>query len=137
MISDRKLEHLKICTHKDVEYKQKTGFEEIELVHNALPQINKDKIDIKSKFLGKKLNAPIFITGRRRAQARQGRRAEGRGREDRRRVQGSRRDLRNQVRPAHCAPAAPPAREIAFTPFPMRAALCFGGRGNGRGDLVI
>jgi len=63
MISDRKLEHLKLCTHSDVEYQRKTGYEEIELIHKALPQINKEKINIKTEFLQKKLDAPIIITG--------------------------------------------------------------------------
>lgn len=63
MISDRKLEHLKLCTHSNVEYRRKTGFEEIELIHKALPQINKEKINIKTEFLQKKLDAPIIITG--------------------------------------------------------------------------
>lgn len=63
MISDRKLEHLELCVHSDVEYKdKKTGFEEIELIHKALPQINKEKIDLSTEFLGKKLKAPIIIT---------------------------------------------------------------------------
>lgn len=64
MISDRKLEHLKLCTDYDVEYRQKkTGFDDIELIHKALPQINKEKINIETEFLGKKLEAPFIITG--------------------------------------------------------------------------
>jgi isopentenyl-diphosphate Delta-isomerase len=64
MISDRKLEHLKLCVESDVEYKnKKTGFNDIELIHKALPQINKEEIDLTTKFLGKKLEAPIIITG--------------------------------------------------------------------------
>lgn len=64
MISDRKLEHLKLCTECEVEYRhKKTGFNDIELIHKALPQINKEEIDIKTEFLGKKLSAPIIITG--------------------------------------------------------------------------
>ena len=64
MISDRKLEHLKLCTECDVEYRhKKTGFNDIELIHKALPQINMEEIDIKIEFLGKKLSAPIIITG--------------------------------------------------------------------------
>lgn len=63
MISDRKLEHLWLCRNYDVEYKHKrTGFQDIELIHKALPQINKEEIDISSSFLGKKLKAPIIIT---------------------------------------------------------------------------
>jgi len=64
MISDRKLEHLLLCKHWDVEHKHKrTGFEEIELIHKALPQINKEEINITTEFLGKTLEAPIIITG--------------------------------------------------------------------------
>ncbi len=64
MISDRKLEHLLLCKHCDVEHKHKrTGFEEIELIHKALPQINKEEINITTEFLGKTLEAPILITG--------------------------------------------------------------------------
>jgi len=63
MISDRKLEHLLLCLHGDVEYKsKKTGFEDVELVHKALPEINKDEIDISTEFFGKKLDAPIIIS---------------------------------------------------------------------------
>ncbi len=64
MISDRKLEHLWLCKNCDVEHKhKKTGFEEIELIHKALPQINKEEINISTEFLGKTLEAPIIITG--------------------------------------------------------------------------
>ncbi len=63
MISDRKLEHLWLCRHFEVEYKhKKTGFEEIELIHKALPQINKKNINITTEFFGKKLDAPIIIS---------------------------------------------------------------------------
>ena len=63
MISDRKLEHLLICKDYDVQYKNKTtGFEDIELIHNALPEINKKEIDISTNAFGKKLESPLFIT---------------------------------------------------------------------------
>ena len=62
MISDRKLEHLLLCAHSDVEYHKKTGLEYVELVHNALPEINKEEIDLSTSFMGKKMDAPIIIT---------------------------------------------------------------------------
>ncbi|MCC7551767.1 MAG: type 2 isopentenyl-diphosphate Delta-isomerase [Methanobacterium sp.] len=62
MISDRKLEHLLLCTHSDVEYHKKTGLEDVELVHKALPEINKEEIDLSTNFLGKKMDAPLIIT---------------------------------------------------------------------------
>ena len=62
MISDRKLEHLLLCKNCEVEYRKKTGFEEIELVHKALPEVNKGDIDISIEFLGKKLDSPFLIS---------------------------------------------------------------------------
>ncbi|BDZ69035.1 type 2 isopentenyl-diphosphate Delta-isomerase [Methanobacterium ferruginis] len=62
MISNRKLEHLLLCTHSDVEYHKKTGLEDVELVHKALPEINKEEIDLSTNFLGKKMDAPLIIT---------------------------------------------------------------------------
>ena len=63
MISNRKLEHLLICKNYDVEFKDKTtGFEDIELVHNALPEVDKNEIDLSTDVFGKKLDSPLFIT---------------------------------------------------------------------------
>ena len=63
MISDRKLEHLLICENYDVEFKNKTtGFEDIELLHNVLPEIDKQKIDLSTTVFGKKLESPLFIS---------------------------------------------------------------------------
>jgi len=62
MISDRKLEHLILCASCDVEYRKKTGFEDIEIVHRAIPEINKEKIDISLDFLGRELSSPVMIS---------------------------------------------------------------------------
>lgn len=63
MISNRKLEHLLICQNYDVEFKDKTtGFEDIELIHNALPEIDKNDIDLSTSVFGKKLDSPLFIS---------------------------------------------------------------------------
>ena len=63
MISNRKLEHLLICKNYDVEFKDKTtGFEDIELIHNALPEVDKNEIDLSTDVFGKKLDSPLFIT---------------------------------------------------------------------------
>ena len=64
MISDRKLQHLNLCMDKDIEYRDKrTGFGDVELIHKALPCIDKEEISLETEFLGKKLEAPIIITG--------------------------------------------------------------------------
>ena len=62
MISNRKLEHLLLCKNCEVEYRKKTGFGEIELIHKALPEVNKEDIDISIEFLGTKLDSPFIIS---------------------------------------------------------------------------
>ena len=63
MISNRKLEHLLICENYDVEFKNKTtGFEDVELIHNVLPEVDKNEIDLSTSAFGKKLDSPLFIT---------------------------------------------------------------------------
>lgn len=58
--SKRKIEHLRLCAEEDVESKG-GKFEDIILIHKALPEIDKEKIDLSTDFLGKHLNAPILI----------------------------------------------------------------------------
>jgi len=57
---DRKDDHLRIVQERDVETTG-TGFEDIQLVHDALPELDYDAIDPSIEFLGHKLSAPIFI----------------------------------------------------------------------------
>ncbi|MEM5871557.1 MAG: type 2 isopentenyl-diphosphate Delta-isomerase [Candidatus Aenigmatarchaeota archaeon] len=57
----RKNDHIKICMEKDVEFRKTNGFEFFELEHKALPEIERDEINLTTKFLGKNFLAPIFI----------------------------------------------------------------------------
>jgi len=58
----RKGEHLTICLRRDVEAILKSsGFDDVELVHRALPELNLDEVSLKTKFLGKRLRAPLMI----------------------------------------------------------------------------
>ncbi|MEW6528252.1 MAG: type 2 isopentenyl-diphosphate Delta-isomerase [Candidatus Micrarchaeota archaeon] len=57
----RKEDHINIAITNDVQYKKSAGFEEIMLVHNALPELDFNKIKLETKFLGKNLHAPIII----------------------------------------------------------------------------
>lgn len=58
----RKLDHIRICLERDVESTIPTGFNDITLVHNAVPEINLDEVDVQTSFLGHKLKAPIMVT---------------------------------------------------------------------------
>lgn len=63
-IKDRKLDHLKIALTKDVQFKQKTTWlEKVLLEYRCLPEINLSDINLETEFLGKKLKAPIIVSG--------------------------------------------------------------------------
>lgn len=58
----RKDSHLRICLGKEVEFLfKRSGFEEIDFIHTALPELNLDEIDISCELFGKSLSAPIII----------------------------------------------------------------------------
>jgi len=59
----RKIEHIDICLNEDVESKISTWFTDIVFIHRALPELDLDEVNVQASFLGKKLNAPIIITG--------------------------------------------------------------------------
>jgi isopentenyl-diphosphate delta-isomerase len=62
-IQNRKRDHIEICLNRDVQFnKLSSGFEAYNFSHNALPEINIDEIDLSTEILGKKLNAPIFVS---------------------------------------------------------------------------
>jgi isopentenyl-diphosphate delta-isomerase len=59
----RKKEHLEICLDTErVTSSLGTGLEGYRFVHNALPELDIDAIDLSTIFLGKRLSAPIFIS---------------------------------------------------------------------------
>ncbi|HEY2921588.1 MAG TPA: type 2 isopentenyl-diphosphate Delta-isomerase [Candidatus Binatia bacterium] len=59
----RKKEHLEICLDTErVTSPLGTGLEAYRFVHNALPELDIDAIDLSTTFLGKRLSAPIFIS---------------------------------------------------------------------------
>ena len=58
----RKIDHIKIClSNKAQAKKATTGFEDVQLIHRALPEVNKKKINLSTTFLGKKFSAPIIV----------------------------------------------------------------------------
>jgi isopentenyl-diphosphate delta-isomerase len=58
----RKADHIKICLDQLAQAKKATsGFEDIHFIHKALPEINKEKIDLSIDFLGHRLSAPLIV----------------------------------------------------------------------------
>jgi isopentenyl-diphosphate delta-isomerase len=61
-IEKRKEEHILASLKNESQYKKTTGLEDVELLYNALPEINYDAISTKAKFLGKPFNHPLCIS---------------------------------------------------------------------------
>jgi isopentenyl-diphosphate delta-isomerase len=58
----RKVDHIRICLDEKAQAKRATsGFEDIQLIHRALPETDKAKINLQTTFLGKKFQAPIIV----------------------------------------------------------------------------
>jgi isopentenyl-diphosphate delta-isomerase len=63
-IAERKRSHLDVCEQGAVEYTGKTTLlEEVDLVHDALPELAVDEVDVGVELLGKRLRAPLLVTG--------------------------------------------------------------------------
>jgi isopentenyl-diphosphate delta-isomerase len=62
IIGERKADHIEVCLKEDVQAKKvTTGFEDVHLVHKALPEIEREKIDLKTTFFGYRFSAPFFV----------------------------------------------------------------------------
>jgi isopentenyl-diphosphate delta-isomerase len=63
MLEQRKSEHLRINLEEDVSFPQlTTGLERYRFVHNALPELSLERIDLTTSFLGKRLCLPLLIS---------------------------------------------------------------------------
>ena len=59
---NRKADHIRICLQQKAQAKKATaGFEDIQLVHRALPELDREKISLSTSFFGKKLSAPLIV----------------------------------------------------------------------------
>ncbi|MGE0173641.1 MAG: type 2 isopentenyl-diphosphate Delta-isomerase [Oligoflexales bacterium] len=60
----RKQQHIAICRDQDVEASDKfTGFSDYSFVPEALPELNWSDIDTSTRFLGRRFDLPLLITG--------------------------------------------------------------------------
>ncbi len=58
--SDRKDDHIDIILREDVETSG-TGFSDVQLLHEALPELHQDHINTSVEFCGQELTAPVII----------------------------------------------------------------------------
>src|SRR4030042_932890 len=58
----RKAEHIKICLERRAQArKATTGFEDVHLIHKALPEIDRAKIALSTNVFGHRFAAPIIV----------------------------------------------------------------------------
>src|SRR5207253_1933143 len=62
-IERRKAEHLRIAAEEDVETTRAPGWDDVHLVHDALPAPDAAKIDLSPRLLGHDLALPLVIAG--------------------------------------------------------------------------
>lgn len=63
-IARRKADHIDLAVSGDVAFKHTTTlFECVRLIHDALPDLDLDQVDLSTEILGKRLSAPILIAG--------------------------------------------------------------------------
>jgi len=59
---NRKAEHIRICLDEKAQARNATaGFEDIQFVHRALPEVDKAKIDLSTTVFGHKFSAPVIV----------------------------------------------------------------------------
>jgi isopentenyl-diphosphate delta-isomerase len=59
---NRKAEHIKICLDEKAQARKATaGFEDVQFVHRALPEVDKAKIDLSTTVFGHKFSAPLIV----------------------------------------------------------------------------
>lgn len=61
-IADRKADHLTLCATEDVGFRGVgTLLSDVRLIHDALPELSLDEIDLSTRLLGKRLRVPLVI----------------------------------------------------------------------------
>ena len=63
LISQRKTDHINLCASGEVEFRGKgTLLDDLQLIHDALPDRHVDDVDLRTPLLGKVLRAPVVIS---------------------------------------------------------------------------
>ncbi|GCF10268.1 type 2 isopentenyl-diphosphate Delta-isomerase [Dictyobacter arantiisoli] len=61
-VTQRKIEHVNIALANDVSAPQRANWNDIQFVHQALPEVDPGNIDLSTSFLGQALRYPIFMS---------------------------------------------------------------------------
>ena len=61
-VKQRKIEHVNIALGQDISVAQRANWNDVQLVHQALPEVDLDEMDTSITFLGHTLRYPIFIS---------------------------------------------------------------------------
>ncbi|HEX9132647.1 MAG TPA: type 2 isopentenyl-diphosphate Delta-isomerase [Ktedonobacteraceae bacterium] len=61
-VKQRKIEHVNIALGQDISVAQRANWNDVQFVHQALPEVDLDEIDTSVTFLGHKLRYPIFMS---------------------------------------------------------------------------
>ena len=62
-IARRKADHLEVAASGRADASRSTLLEHVHLIHQSLPELSVDDIDLTTELVGKKLAAPLVITG--------------------------------------------------------------------------
>ena len=63
LIESRKADHLRLSASGDVDALVGPGWDDVRLVHEALPEVDQCAVDLSVEFLGRQLRAPLLIAG--------------------------------------------------------------------------
>ncbi len=61
-VEARKAEHLELTVSSDVNTRAGAGWADVHLIHEALPELELDAVDLSVEFLGRRLRAPLVIS---------------------------------------------------------------------------
>ena len=62
-ISQRKADHLQVAASGEADFRVTTMLEHVHLVHQSLPELATDGVDLRTTLLGWELQAPLIISG--------------------------------------------------------------------------
>lgn len=61
-IKKRKKDHVDLTVSGEMSYRQSTGFDDLKLIHNALPEVDQDEVSTEAELLGTRFSFPLFVS---------------------------------------------------------------------------